>query len=72
MATDPVCDMTIDEASSAGTSVFNERTFYFCSAHCLRAFEANPQSFVMLSKQTRVTGLAAGIAILTVSATFRI
>jgi Cu+-exporting ATPase len=48
MATDPVCGMTVDEASAAGTSVFEGRTFYFCSAHCLRAFEANPKPFVTL------------------------
>jgi Cu+-exporting ATPase len=48
MATDPVCGMTVDETSAAGKSVFDGRTFYFCSAHCLRAFEANPQPFVTL------------------------
>ncbi len=46
MATDPVCGMTVDEASAAGTSVFEGRTYSFCSMHCLRAFEANPKPFV--------------------------
>ncbi len=46
MATDPVCGMTVDEASATGTTVFEGRTYYFCSTHCLRAFEANPKPFV--------------------------
>ena len=53
MATDPVCGMTVDEASAAGKSVFDGRTFYFCSAHCLRAFEANPQPFVTLKHRRK-------------------
>jgi len=62
MATDPVCGMTVDEASAAGTSVFDGRTFYFCSAHCLRAFEANPKPFIA-SGAPPVTGkVAAGQA----------
>ncbi len=43
MATDPVCGMTVDRGSAAGTFVFGGRTYYFCSVHCLRAFEANPK-----------------------------
>jgi Cu+-exporting ATPase len=58
MATDPVCGMTVDEASAAGTSVYEGRTFYFCSAHCLRAFEANPRSYV--AGRPANTGVAAG------------
>jgi Cu+-exporting ATPase len=46
MTTDPVCGMTVDEASAAGTSVFDGRTYYFCSDYCRRAFEANPRPFV--------------------------
>ncbi|MEW6681472.1 MAG: heavy metal translocating P-type ATPase [Nitrospirota bacterium] len=49
MATDPVCGMTVDEASAAGTAMFEGRAFFFCSIHCLRAFEANPKPFVASS-----------------------
>src|SRR3989304_802206 len=60
MATDPVCGMTVDEASAAGTSVFDGRTFYFCSAHCLRAFEANPKPFVASGAPPVKAKVAAG------------
>ncbi|MFZ5874900.1 MAG: heavy metal translocating P-type ATPase [Nitrospirota bacterium] len=46
MATDPVCGMAVDEASAAGTTVFEEHAYYFCSTHCQRAFEANPRPFL--------------------------
>src|SRR3989338_397303 len=62
MATDPVCGMTVDEASAAGTSVFEGRTFYFCSAHCLRAFEANPKPFVASGAPPVTAKVAAGHA----------
>jgi Cu+-exporting ATPase len=62
MATDPVCGMTVDEASAAGTSVFDGRTFYFCSAHCLRAFEANPKPFVASGVPPVTAKVAAGHA----------
>ncbi|HET8761081.1 MAG TPA: heavy metal translocating P-type ATPase, partial [Nitrospiria bacterium] len=38
--------MTVDEDSAEGKTVFDGRTYYFCSAHCLRAFEANPRPFL--------------------------
>ena len=40
-ATDPVCGMKVDR-SKAVTKQFGGETFYFCSEHCLHAFEANP------------------------------
>ncbi|MCM2329320.1 MAG: YHS domain-containing protein, partial [Lysobacter sp.] len=45
MATDPVCGMQIDEKSAAGSSVFEGRTHYFCSAACKTRFDANPSEF---------------------------
>ncbi|MFZ5862498.1 MAG: heavy metal translocating P-type ATPase [Nitrospirota bacterium] len=46
MATDPVCGMTVDDASAAGTSAYEGRTYHFCSDHCLRAFTADPRPFL--------------------------
>jgi uncharacterized protein len=37
--TDPVCGMKVDR-SKAVTKDFDGETFYFCSEHCLHAFEA--------------------------------
>jgi uncharacterized membrane protein YraQ (UPF0718 family)/YHS domain-containing protein len=44
-ATDPVCGMTIDK-SKAVRNDLGEKTYYFCSEHCLDAFNGAPQSFV--------------------------
>jgi hypothetical protein len=40
--TDPVCGMTVDRAKAVHESV-DGRTFYFCSEHCLHAFQALPR-----------------------------
>jgi hypothetical protein len=39
--TDPVCGMKVDR-DKAVTKEFGGRTYYFCSSHCLQAFEADP------------------------------
>jgi YHS domain-containing protein len=44
-ATDPVCGMTVDR-SKAVTTDFDGSTLYFCSDHCLDAFEAEPDRYV--------------------------
>ena len=51
MATDPVCGMTVDEKSAAGSASHAGQTYYFCSARCLGQFQANPAQFVGASKQ---------------------
>jgi xanthine dehydrogenase accessory factor len=43
---DPVCHMTVDVASARYRSVHEGVTYYFCSAGCLRRFEAEPAAFV--------------------------
>ena len=40
-ATDPVCGMKVDRAKAVRKD-FGGETFYFCSEHCLHAFEADP------------------------------
>ena len=42
MAKDPVCGMTVDEATALSAERDGE-TFYFCSEHCRRMFLAQPQ-----------------------------
>jgi P-type Cu+ transporter len=46
MATDPVCAMTVDERSAAGSSLFEGSTYYFCSAGCKKKFDADPSAYV--------------------------
>jgi xanthine dehydrogenase accessory factor len=45
-ATDPVCNMTVDVATARYRSVHQGRTYYFCSAGCLKRFEEDPARFV--------------------------
>jgi len=39
--TDPVCGMKVDRAKAV-TKEFDGQIFYFCSDHCLHAFEVDP------------------------------
>lgn len=43
--TDPVCGMTVDPATAAGSAARDGTTYYFCSAHCLAKFEADPAKY---------------------------
>jgi len=48
--TDPVCGMTVKPETAADSFEYDGRTYYFCSAHCLDKFKANPPGF--LKKQS--------------------
>jgi uncharacterized membrane protein YraQ (UPF0718 family) len=43
--TDPVCGMKVDR-SKAVTKQIGGETYYFCSDHCLHAFEADPGKYL--------------------------
>ena len=45
MVRDPVCGMTIDPRTAAGSIEHDGETYYFCSTGCRRQFEADPASF---------------------------
>jgi xanthine dehydrogenase accessory factor len=42
---DPVCGMTVDVATARNVDSYEGRTYYFCSAGCRSAFEADPAKF---------------------------
>lgn len=42
---DPVCGMTIDSSSAAGSSSYQGQTYYFCSTQCKTQFDANPATY---------------------------
>lgn len=46
MVQDPICGMAVDPEHAAGQSVFNGKTYYFCSERCKSRFDANPGEFV--------------------------
>ena len=43
---DPVCGMTVDPRSAAGSHEHGGKTYYFCSKHCLHAFKADPDKYL--------------------------
>jgi uncharacterized membrane protein YraQ (UPF0718 family) len=43
-ATDPVCGMKVDRAKAV-TKQFAGQTYFFCSDHCLHAFEMTPDTY---------------------------
>ena len=46
MAIDPVCGMTVDPATAAGSTTYKGTTYYFCAKSCLAKFEGNPDAFL--------------------------
>ncbi len=46
MATDPVCGMKVQEQRAAGRFTYAGTTYFFCSAKCLRDFQAKPAAFI--------------------------
>ncbi|MGH9874839.1 MAG: heavy metal translocating P-type ATPase [Pyrinomonadaceae bacterium] len=43
---DPVCGMTVDPESAAGSYEHKNKTYYFCSSHCLQKFSADPEGYL--------------------------
>lgn len=42
---DPVCGMTIEEKEAAATSVYQDRTYHFCSLSCKKKFVEDPRAY---------------------------
>jgi len=43
---DPVCHMTVDPTSSAGTFEYQGHKYYFCNPNCLAKFRDDPESYL--------------------------
>jgi Cu+-exporting ATPase len=43
---DPVCGMTVNPNSAAGSLENQGETYYFCSGHCVEKFRNDPESFL--------------------------
>jgi Cu+-exporting ATPase len=43
---DPVCNMDVDPATAAGSAEYNGQTYYFCSARCVKRFNADPEKYL--------------------------
>jgi Cu+-exporting ATPase len=66
VATDPICGMAVDERSAELKLVRDNRTYFFCSAHCLREF-ADPTAELGRIRRRLIVGwpIAAIVAALT-------
>ena len=52
MAIDPVCGMTVDPAKASGHFDHKGKTHHFCSQHCLRTFQGDPEQHLAVKKET--------------------
>ncbi|MEP7270883.1 MAG: YHS domain-containing protein [Acidobacteriota bacterium] len=50
-AIDPVCNMTVNPQSAAGSHQHDGQTYYFCSSQCLHKFKADPQGYLNRATQ---------------------
>ncbi len=46
MAKDPVCGMDVKESGAEWTSVYEGKTYYFCSPGCKKKFDENPEMYL--------------------------
>jgi len=62
VAVDPVCGMTVQQATAAGSYEFQGKTYYFCAASCLTKFRAEPNYYLTPPDQRapRVTPVPSG------------
>jgi Cu+-exporting ATPase len=51
MATDLVCGMIVNPASAPARMIFAGNEYSFCTTHCKKVFEKDPQKFIWDSKQ---------------------
>lgn len=43
---DPVCGMKVDSEKTRYKTVYKDKVYYFCSSHCKKAFEENPDYYL--------------------------
>ena len=62
---DPVCGMTVQPATAAGSYGYQGKTYYFCAKSCLEKFRADPQSYLTPPDQrtSRTTSISSGGAV---------
>jgi len=49
---DPVCGMTVDPSAAKGQVEHTGKTYYFCSPHCARKFEQDPEQYLQKTPAT--------------------
>ena len=46
MVKDPVCGMEVDPSRTQYKVVYKGEVYYFCSLHCKKAFEKDPEYYL--------------------------
>ena len=61
-AIDPVCGMTVQPATAAGSYEYQGQTYYFCATSCLTKFRAEPIHYLTPPEQSisRVMPIPSG------------
>ena len=60
---DPVCGMTVDPATAAGSHAHAGMMYHFCSRHCLEKFKADPEKYLGAKAPESCCGQASAPAI---------
>src|SRR6266852_1415477 len=57
---DPVCGMTVDPATAKHKFEHDGKAYYFCCAHCLEKFRADPISYLS-ARTASASGMHSGM-----------
>src|ERR1700674_4353537 len=59
-AIDPVCGMTVDKQTAAGSFEHDGKTYFFCSVHCLEVFRKDPARLNRAPQQPEPIAIGTG------------
>jgi len=48
---DPVCKMKIEDSKAVAASEYKGKKYYFCAAGCKRAFDQDPEKYLVEEKK---------------------
>ena len=51
MAIDPVCKMKVEESKAAATSEYRGKKYHFCAVGCKKAFDRDPEKYIVAEKR---------------------
>lgn len=51
LAKDPICGMEVDEKMAKYKSEYMGKVYYFCSEHCKKMFDENPEKYAGTSRR---------------------
>ncbi len=54
MVVDPVCGMNVDPKKTPFKTLYKGKIYYFCSQHCKRMFEENPELYLSRGPQVEM------------------